>query len=126
MRIHVIQGIVAVCLAFTSVACGGRERPEAGDEASPASKDPNKPTAAPEDTRKTPPADDEETDPLADLDPQVLRAAEIANSITAAPESADDVLAQADLDREDLDALMYEIAVSPELTSQYRIARGLQ
>lgn len=58
-------------------------------------------------------------------DPRVVQAAEVARELANAPEKADDVLAQKNLDREKLDALMYEIASDPDLTEQYRIARGL-
>jgi hypothetical protein len=68
----------------------------------------------------------EQEDPLAGLDPKVVRAVELAEDIESDPEAADDVLARAELDREGLDALMYEIALEPELAAQYRIARGLQ
>ena len=70
--------------------------------------------------------DDDDATLLAALDPKVQRAAAIADGIERDPDSSDEVLARADLDREGLDALMYEIAIDPELASQYRIARGLR
>jgi hypothetical protein len=71
--------------------------------------------------------DDEppEEDELASYDPRVAQAAKVAREISNDPQSADEVLEAEDLDREKLDALMYEIANDPDLTEQYRVARGL-
>jgi hypothetical protein len=122
-----IHPIIAMSLAVC-VACGdtgqGAKKPDgeaqppptADADASPASVADADAAAEPED----------EAELLAALDPRVLRATAIAESIERAPESSDEVLARADLDREGLDALMYEIAINPELASQYRIARGLK
>ena len=72
-----------------------------------------------------PEPDAEPEDEFAGYDPRVVKAAQVAREIATAPETADDVLAKQDLDRDKLDALMYEIASDPDLTEQYRIARGL-
>jgi hypothetical protein len=64
-------------------------------------------------------------DDLEGYDPRVAQAAKVAREIASDPKAADDVLAKENLDREKLDALMYEIASDPDLTEQYRIARGL-
>jgi hypothetical protein len=129
MRHHAIHTIIAICLALPTVACGDSGKPTKQDPAAKAGvsadKGPDtKPATAPDDS-----ADDEQSEEaqlLAALDPKVLRATEIAENIERDPENSDDVLARSDLDRDGLDALMYEIAINPELASQYRIARGLK
>lgn len=68
-------------------------------------------------------ADKELSDDLTGLDPKVQKAVSIARAIEAKPDSAEDVLASHELDREGLDALMYEIARNPELSRAYRDAR---
>lgn len=62
-------------------------------------------------------------DDLDNLDPKVQKAVQIAREIELDPSSADQVLAKHELDREGLDALMYEIARNPELSKAYRDAR---
>lgn len=57
------------------------------------------------------------------LDPKVAKAVNIAREIEADPSKAEEVLAKHELDREGLDALMYEIARSPELAKSYAAAR---
>ncbi|MEM6295208.1 MAG: hypothetical protein AAGA54_28310 [Myxococcota bacterium] len=58
-------------------------------------------------------------------DPRVAKAATVAAGIASDPQKADELLASNDLDRDKLDALMYEIANDPDLTAQYRMARGI-
>ncbi len=70
-------------------------------------------------------APDEDAEGLDGYDPRVAKAAQVATKISEDPQKADDVLAAADLDRDKLDALMYEIANDPDLTTQYRMARGI-
>lgn len=101
---------------------------KADDKAEPEPND----TAAPDD-----PAGDTPDEPAPDLagieadeefdgfDPLVAKAATLAKSIEAKPDDTDVLLAAASLDREGLDALMYKIATDPDLTAQYRIARGI-
>ena len=76
-----------------------------------------------------PPAEDDTPqdggDDLQGYDPRVAKAARIASQISKEPLKADELLAAADLDRDKLDALMYEIANDPDLTAQYRVARGI-
>jgi hypothetical protein len=122
---HAIFAIIAIVLAST--ACGDAATPKDGKPGATAKK--SQSTPAGESPAEGGDAEAEESDEaqlLAALDPKVLRATEIAASIELDPENSDDVLARSDLDREGLDALMYEIAINPELASQYRIARGLK
>lgn len=67
----------------------------------------------------------EPEDEFSAYDPRVAQAARVALEIQADPTKVETVLASAEIDREALDALMYEIAGNPELSKQYRIARGM-
>jgi hypothetical protein len=57
------------------------------------------------------------------LDERVIKAAGLAKKIEADPTRADDILAEAGLDRARFDALIYEVS-TPELAEQYRLARA--
>jgi len=109
-------------------------------DAKPAKDDP--PDAKPADTKAAPPTEDAKPsedsaapaaandeapaeDGLSGYDPRVAKAAGVAEQISEDPQKADELLAAADLDRDKLDALMYEIANDPDLTAQYRMARGI-
>ena len=70
-------------------------------------------------------ADAEAGDEFDGFDPRVVKAASVARDIEANPAKTDDVLQERGLDRDSLDTLMFEIAKDPDLTGQYRIARGL-
>lgn len=60
----------------------------------------------------------------APLDPKVAKAVEIADAIAKAPGDADAILEKNGLDREKLDAMMFEIAKDPNLAAQYQAARA--
>lgn len=64
-------------------------------------------------------------EPAADepLDERVVKAAGLAKKIEADPAKADEILAEAGLDRASFDALIYEVS-KPELAEQYRLARA--
>jgi hypothetical protein len=57
------------------------------------------------------------------LDPKVEKAVTVANKISASPSETDTILADAGLDRDSFDKLLYEIARDPELSKSYTIAR---
>lgn len=57
------------------------------------------------------------------LDPKVEKAVTVANKISASPSDTDAILADAGLDRDSFDKLLYEIARDPELSKSYAIAR---
>jgi hypothetical protein len=57
------------------------------------------------------------------LDPKVERAVTLANQISAQPDAADSILAEAGMDRETFEKLLYEIARDPELSKSYAVAR---
>lgn len=57
------------------------------------------------------------------FDARVVKAAGLAKKIEADPTKADEILAEAGLDRAGFDALIYEVS-TPELAEQYRLARA--
>jgi hypothetical protein len=57
------------------------------------------------------------------LDERVVKAASLAKKIEADPSKADEVLAEAGMDRASFDALILEVS-TPELAEQYRLARA--
>jgi hypothetical protein len=57
------------------------------------------------------------------FDARVVKAAGLAKKIEADPTKADEILAEAGLDRTSFDALIYEVS-TPELAEQYRLARA--
>lgn len=57
------------------------------------------------------------------FDERVVKAAGLAKKIEAEPARADEILAEAGLDRAAFDALIYEVS-TPELAEQYRLARA--
>jgi len=86
----------------------------------PPAADVKAPEAAP-DADAGKPAD---SGPPADApDGRVALAATVAREISSAPERADEILGKHGLDRDKLDALMFEIAGDPELTRAYMAAR---
>lgn len=70
-------------------------------------------------------AGDTKAEPAADepLDERVVKAAGLAKKIEAEPAKADEILAEAGLDRASFDALIYEVS-KPDLAEQYRLARA--
>ena len=82
----------------------------------------SKSDAKADDAKADAPAEDGDLD---GYDPRVAKAARLASQISADPQKADEMLAALDLDRDGLDDLMYEIASDPDLTAQYRMARGI-
>lgn len=66
------------------------------------------------------PADKPVADPNAE---KVKLAATVAREISGAPDQADEILGKHGLDRDKLDALMFEIAGDADLTQAYMAAR---
>jgi len=67
------------------------------------------------------PADKEPAmDPNAE---KIKLAATVAREISGAPDQADEILGKHGLDRDKLDALMFEIAGDPDMTQKYMDAR---
>lgn len=68
--------------------------------------------------------DDGGAEPAEDvLDERVVKAAGLAKKLGAEPGRADEILAEAGLDRAAFEALIYEVS-TPELAEQYRLARA--
>lgn len=68
-----------------------------------------------------------EVKPPAQPDPSDIKiqlAASLAKEISGAPDKADEILGKRGLDRDKLDALMFEIAGDPALTKRYMDARA--
>lgn len=98
---------ILACSATLSLsACKKQERaePDPKDNAAQAQVDP-----APADSPSTP--------------SKAKIAAEVAVEISKAPEQADAILARHRMDRESLEALMFEIAKDPKLRDAYNQAR---
>jgi hypothetical protein len=87
------------------------------------------PAAAKDGGKKAPVAANNTGDKPADaaevpaLDPKVEQAVNIANKISATPESADTILEAEGMDREAFEQLLYEIARDPDLSKSYAVAR---
>lgn len=132
MSISNLRTILRVGLGLALFACDRGE--EAADQATPAA--PVAAASQPEPVA-APPAAEAAAEPAEDaapgpddaayeaFDPKVAQAARLARDIEAKPAEADALLAGAGLDRDQLEALMYEISRDPTLTEQYRIARSL-
>lgn len=107
--------IVGLFACSLIVACGGDKKD--GDKGKPA------PVAKKGDPKKVA---DKKPEPPAEppLDPRVAKAAKLAGEIEAAPEDADAILEKHGLDRDKLDALMYEIAADKDLAEDYKWARA--
>ena len=114
-------------LAPALSACGGGDggndgaKAEAGATATKADA-----TAAKGEAKAVDPAvqkEAEEALSAVKLDPKVEKAVNIAREIDADPSKAQDVLAKYKINRDDLDALMYEISRDPALAKSYAAAR---
>jgi hypothetical protein len=130
VRKLLLTSIVGLSLALG--ACGdqaadnktaakdGKGAKKAGDAKTPADK---KGADAKAGDAKQP--GDVKDEPAADepLDERVVKAASLANKIAADPAKADEVLAEAGLDRASFEVLIYEVS-TPELAEQYRLARA--
>lgn len=116
--------VVAFAPELTACDSGNKEEPQAQTDA----KADAGAEAKPEEANAVDPAVQKEADEAlsadaSGLDPKVAKAVNIAKEIEADPSKAEEVLAKHELDREGLDALMYEIARSPELAKSYAAAR---
>ena len=95
------------------------------DASNPEAKDQNKAggdAATPASTLAA--AEPSDPDDLSVFDPRVAKATSLARAIETRPLEADEALSDAGSTREELEQLMYEIAMDPDLSEQYRIARS--
>ena len=111
---NVNRALVGLCVCSFLVACKGGDEKGVGKPAPVAKKsEPKKIDNAKAEKPDEPP-----------LDPRVAKAAKLAGEIEAAPENADEILEKHGLDRDKLDALMYEIASDQSLAEDYKLARA--
>lgn len=119
--------ILAAAVALVLPACDSDTK-KAEPAKTVAKTDPKKPEPAKTDPAK-PVADKPVADPPKEepkknpADEKVQLAATVAREISGAPDKADEILGKHGLDRDKLDALMFEIADDPELTKAYMAAR---
>lgn len=120
MTMHSIAKILMVGAALCLGACdkGEDAKPDAKADAKAAAK-----TDAKTPTEAKAVEDGEEAAADEPLDDRVVKAAGLAKKIEADPARADEILAEAGLDRVSFDALIYEVS-TPELAEQYRLARA--
>lgn len=105
---RVIFGAMIITLASSAnVGCGGETPAAKGDKAD-----------------KGGDKEGDKAEAEAPLDPRVAKAVEIADAIAKAPEDADAILEKHGLDRDKLDAMMFEIAKDPALAESYKLARA--
>lgn len=122
---HIKTTILSILCSFAlaGAACGGDAKKPDTKAVKTAKTDAPK-TDAPKVEDKAPtPAKPEEVakpDPNAE---KVQTAATVAREISSDPEHADEILARHGLDRDKLDAMMYEIGLDPTLTEAYMAAR---
>ena len=112
--------ILAATALFALPACGGDAAPKTDAKKVTAKAD-----AKVADTKVADTKPAEKTPPAADpADSKIQLAATVAREISSAPDKADEILGKHGLDREKLDALMFEIAGDPALTKRYMDARS--
>jgi len=119
--------ILAATALFTSpLACDSGTPDAKKVAAKPETKkvEVKKPDVKPE--VKTPDVKPEEKPPVQPdpADAKIQLAASVAKEISGAPDKADEILGKHGLDRDKLDALMFEIADDPALTQRYMDARS--
>lgn len=101
--------------ALTLTACDkGADKGDKGDKTAQGDK---------QDKKVDEPKTDGDQPEAPTLDPKVEQAVTVANKISANPGEADEILADAGLDRDSFDKLLYEIARDPELSKSYAVAR---
>lgn len=123
---RVLGVMLATAISTTAPACDGDKPADAQPERVGGAIGQPVDRSVPESARDGEKAgDDVASDLYAGFDPRVARAAKVARRIEADPTRADETLEELGMDRDQLDSLMYEIAREPELTGEYRVARGL-
>lgn len=117
--------ILAATALFALPACGGDGANKADAKKVTAKADAKVADTKVADTKVVDTKPAEKTPPAADpADSKIQLAATVAREISSAPDKADEILGKHGLDREKLDALMFEIAGDPALTKRYMDARS--
>jgi hypothetical protein len=120
MTKHIIRNVLLACLALAlPLGCGGDTKKQDPKAAKAEKKADKKAEPDLAETEKKP-VEDEGPKPSMDTpEGRVTLAALVASEIAQAPDKADEILESNGLDRDKLDALMYEIARDPELSKAY-------
>ena len=126
MKTHIrFIRILAATALFASPACGGDAAPNKADAKKVAAKADSKADTKVVDTKVVDTKVEDKAPPAADpADSKIQLAATVAKEISSAPDKADEILGKHGLDRDKLDALMFEIAGDPALTKRYMDARS--
>ena len=122
MHTNFIRILAATVLLTALPACDSGTPPKADAKKVAAKVDAKAPDSKPVVTPEPTP---ESTPPVVDpADSKIQLAASVAKEISGAPDKADEILGKHGLDRDKLDALMFEIAGDPALTQRYMDARS--
>jgi hypothetical protein len=117
MTMHKFITVTMFGLALTLSACAKDDGKKADKQAA---KQPDKDKQV---DKQPDQPQEPEAPTLPPLDPKVEQAVTVANQIAANPSETDTILADAGLDRESFEKLLYEIARDPELSKSYAVAR---
>ena len=125
MTMRNFTSTLAAVVLFALPACGG-DAAKTDTKTKTVTKtdvkaDAPKPDIKPEVATPEKPAD--MAPPVNPADEKVQLAATVAKEISGAPDKADEILGKHGLDRDKLDAMMFEIAGDPEMTKAYMAAR---
>jgi hypothetical protein len=130
MNIQTITRTLAVVALLAAPACDSGTKPDpktaAKPETKPAVKTEAKIAAKPDTKAIDKPVEEKPVEAKPPEDPNAAKiqlAATVAKEISGAPDKADEILGKHGLDRDKLDALMFEIAGDPALTQAYMDAR---
>ncbi|MBL8975969.1 MAG: hypothetical protein JNK56_35525 [Myxococcales bacterium] len=126
MHTNFIRILAATVLLTALPACDGGAPPKADAKKVAAKADPKADAKAP-DSKPVVTPEPKPVEKPAVVDPadsKIQLAASVAKEISGAPDKADEILGKHGLDRDKLDALMFEIAGDPALTQRYMDARS--
>lgn len=124
---HLIRILAATALFTSPLACDSGTPDAKKVAAKPDAKKVDvktpdvKPEVKPADVKPAEVKPPVQADPA---DAKIQLAASVAKEISGAPDKADEILGKHGLDRDKLDALMFEIADDPALTQRYMDARS--
>lgn len=125
-RTLLLTGVVGLSLALGACGQGSTDNKTAAKDAKDTKDkkgEPKKSEPKKGDLKADTKGEEPKAEPEAPLDERVVKAAGLAKKIEADPSKADEILAEAGLDRTSFDALIYEVS-TPELAEQYRLARA--
>lgn len=120
---HFIRILAATALFASPLACDGGTKTDDAKKVA-AKAEPKKVEVKPEIKTPDPKPEDKPPAQPDPADAKIQLAAAVAKEISGAPDKADEILGKHGLDRDKLDALMFEIAGDPTLTQRYMDARA--